>query len=86
MLAYAPQSGETEKIKEAFLRNWGDLMSRVPRTETIVIGANINGNVGGNLGVFQRVHGGKGYGQRNREGNFFSIIRVEGTTHKFISS
>ena len=65
--AYAPQSGETEKIKE-FLKDWEDVMSRVPRTEKIVVGADINGHVGKNPGVFQRVHGVNGYGQRNREG------------------
>ena len=43
-------------------------MSRVPRTEKIVVGANLNGHVGKHPGVFQRVHGGKGYGQSNREG------------------
>ena len=43
-------------------------MSRVPGTEKIVVGADLIGHVGNNPGVFQRVHGGKGYGQRNREG------------------
>ena len=45
--AYAPRSGETEKI---------------------AVGVDLNGHVAKNPGVFQRVHGGKGYGQRNREG------------------
>ncbi len=44
--AYAPQSGETEKIKEEFLKDWEDLMSRVPITEKIVIRADLNGYVG----------------------------------------
>ena len=38
------QSGETEKIKE-FLKDWEDLMSRVPRTEKIVVGADLNGHL-----------------------------------------
>ena len=66
--AYAPHSGETEKIKEEFLKDWEDLTSRVPRTEKFVVGADLNGHVGQNPGVFQRVHGGKGYAQRKREG------------------
>ena len=65
--AYAPEIGETETIKE-FLKDWEDLMTRVPRTEKIVVGADLNGHVKKNPGVFQRVRGGKGYGQRNREG------------------
>ena len=43
--AYAPQSGETEKIKEEFLKDWEDVMSRVPRTEKIVVGADLNGHM-----------------------------------------
>ena len=43
--AYAPQSGETEKIKEEFLKDWEDVMSRVPRTEKIVVGTDLNGHV-----------------------------------------
>ena len=31
--AYAPKSGDTEKIKEESLKDWEDVMSRVPRTE-----------------------------------------------------
>ena len=68
MSAYAPQSGETEKIKEEFWKDWEDLVTRVPRTEKIVVGADLNGHMGINSGVFQRVNGGKGYGQRKREG------------------
>ena len=64
MSANVPQSGETEKIKE-FLKDWEDLLSR---TEKIVVGTDLNGLVGKNPGVFQREHGRKGYGQRNREG------------------
>ena len=37
--AYAPQSGETEMIKEEFLKDWEGVMTKVPRTEKIVVGA-----------------------------------------------
>ena len=66
--AYAPQSRETDTIKEEFLKDWEDLMTRVPRKENIVVGTDLNGHVGKNPGVFQRVRGGKGYDQRNTEG------------------
>ena len=39
-------------------------MSRVPRTEKIVVGADLNGHMG-KIQVFFK---GTGYGQRNREG------------------
>ena len=46
-------------------------MTRVPRTVKIVVGADLNGHVRKiQAGVFQRAHGGKGYGQRDREGNY----------------
>ena len=32
---YAPQTGETEKIKEEFLKDWEDLRTRVLRTEEL---------------------------------------------------
>ena len=40
--AYAPRSGETEKVNEEFLKDWEDLTSTVLRTETIVVGADLN--------------------------------------------
>ena len=52
MSTYAPQSGDTENIKEEVLKDWEDLLSRVPRTENIVVGAELNGHVGKNPGVF----------------------------------
>ena len=39
--AYASQSGETDTIKEEFLKDWEDLMTRVPRTEKIVVEADL---------------------------------------------
>ena len=78
-----PQSGETEKIKEECLKDWEDLMSRVLRTEKISVGADLNGHVGNNPGVFRRVQGGKGYGQRKREGE--TILKsMESTSKHFL--
>ena len=66
-----PHRVEKQKIKEEFLKDWEDVMSRVPRTEKIVVAAALNGHVRKNPGVYQRVHEGKSYGQRNREGEKF---------------
>ena len=60
--AYAPQSGETDTINELFFKDWEDLMTKVPRTAKMLVGTDLNGHVGRNPGVFQRVHGGKSYG------------------------
>ena len=52
--AYAPQSGETETIKDEFLKDWEDLMNGVPRTEKIVVGADLNGHVGNKSRCFSK--------------------------------
>ena len=40
-------------VEKEFLKDWEDLMSRVLRTEKIVVGADLNGHVRKNPGVFQ---------------------------------
>ena len=66
--AYAPQSGETENIKEDILKDREDLMSRVPRTEYIVVGADLNGQVGKNQVFFKECMEGKAMPKEKRRG------------------
>ena len=70
--ACAPQCGETYTIKEVFFKDWEDMMTRVPRTEKIVAGADLNGHVGKNPGVLEEKAMAKG---TNREGeNIFESM------------
>ena len=54
--------------KEEFYENLEQMVTSVPDKEEIVIGADLNGQVGDKRDGFEREHGGNGYGQRNDEG------------------
>ena len=66
--AYAPQVNLSDKAKEDFLKEYEELVSKIPSSEKIFVGADLNCHVGKEAGSFQRIHGGKGYGNRNKEG------------------
>ena len=66
--AYAPQVGESEEAKDEFMEGFEDLILNVAQNEKVLVGADLNGHVGQAADGYQQVHGGKGYGQRNREG------------------
>jgi len=65
---HAPHMEETEKIKEEFLKDWEDLMSIVSRTEKTVVGAELNGHVGNNPGVFRKCSEKKAMARRKEKG------------------
>ena len=44
---------------------------QVPSSEKLFIGGDLNGHVGTTSAGFEAVHGGFGYGSRNREGRKF---------------
>ncbi|ESO12166.1 hypothetical protein HELRODRAFT_152533, partial [Helobdella robusta] len=44
--AYAPQTGELEEIKNDFWAAFSDTISTIPKSETILIGGDLNGHVG----------------------------------------
>ncbi|EYC28674.1 hypothetical protein Y032_0007g3350 [Ancylostoma ceylanicum] len=56
MSVYAPQCGCTETEKEAFYSDY------------ITVAGDFNGHVGQDRKGFERVHGGRGFGRRNQEG------------------
>ncbi|ESO02837.1 hypothetical protein HELRODRAFT_81133, partial [Helobdella robusta] len=60
--AYTPQTGESEEMKNDFWTAFSDTISTIPKSETILIGGDLNGHVG-----FDNVHGGFGYGKRNED-------------------
>ena len=72
--AYAPQSGETEAIKEGFLKDWEDLMTRVPRTEKIVVGTELNGHVGKTQLFFKECVEEKAMAKRTEKGRTFGKL------------
>lgn len=65
--AYAPQTGLDMTEKQKFQEEMEDFISETPN-ERLVIGADMNGHVGREAGTFTEVHGGKGFGTRNEDG------------------
>ena len=77
--AYNPQIGLEESIKQKCCVNMVNWL-RVTR-EKIYIGGDLNGNVGKDGGVFERVHRGQWYGIRNDLGD---VILDFATTYDLI--
>ncbi|ESO04401.1 hypothetical protein HELRODRAFT_152652, partial [Helobdella robusta] len=44
--AYAPQTGESEEMKNDFWAAFSDIISTIPKSETILIRGDLNGHVG----------------------------------------
>lgn len=66
--AYAPQVGLSDEEKEEFWTMFDTLVSGVNGGEKLLVGGDLNGHVGKESGGFSAVHGGWGYGSRNKEG------------------
>ena len=68
MSAYAPQQGSDDNEKEAFRDAMCEYIRNIQNSETILVGGDLNCHVGENADGFEDVHGGRGYGARNEEG------------------
>ena len=65
---YAPQQGLTELEKDRFYDDLISLISVLSEDELVMLGGDLNGHVGRNTDGYEGIHGGYGYGNRNREG------------------
>ena len=65
---YAPQVGRTMKEKEEFYICLEDVLKGVGENEKLIVCGDLNGHVGAEAHGFEGVHGGKGFGVRNVEG------------------
>ena len=74
--AYAPQQGSQEEEKEAYRELMWDYLSNIPDSEAVIIGADLNCHVGERENGFEGIHGGKGFGMRNNEGERFLEMAV----------
>ncbi|XP_047501811.1 uncharacterized protein LOC125047577 [Penaeus chinensis] len=63
-----PQTGETNEEKEMSMENFERIIHDIPGSEKVLVGADFTGHVGKRSDGYQRVHVGKGYAQRNTEG------------------
>ena len=66
--AYAPQIGCSDEEKDGFWSDLGEEIEKVPKDERCIIGGHLDGHVGQDNRVIDRIHGGCGYDERNAEG------------------
>ncbi|XP_070001922.1 uncharacterized protein [Nicotiana sylvestris] len=66
--AYAPHAGLDEELKRHFWEGLDDIIRQVPPTEKLFIGEDFNSHIGSTVGVYDEVHGGFGFGERNEGG------------------
>ncbi|KAL6561231.1 hypothetical protein OROMI_016832 [Orobanche minor] len=67
--AYAPQVGLDVSIKQEFWEDLEEVVERIPMSEKLIIGGDLNGHVGVSRDGFESVHGGFGFGDRNEAVN-----------------
>ncbi|KAJ8709706.1 hypothetical protein PYW08_009710 [Mythimna loreyi] len=65
---YAPQVGCNETVKEKFWEDFDTALMNIPVHEELIVGGDFNGHVGRMRGMYERVHGGWGFGNPNNEG------------------
>jgi len=69
LTVYAPHSGKPEEEKESFWNEVFHLVSCIPQNEMIVLAGDINGHGGSSNVVYDGMHGGFGYRDRNADGS-----------------
>ena len=69
--AYAPQQGCSEEEKEDFWEKLEEYIEGIPRSELLVLSGDMNAHVGESSDGFEGIHGGRGFGRRNQEGDRF---------------
>ena len=65
---YAPQQGRPEAEKQQFYDDAHSISAKIPPSEVLVPGGDLNGHVGRSADGYEEVHGGFGFGERNDEG------------------
>src|SRR3989442_9433167 len=65
---YAPQVGRSIEEKEEFLLSLSKMVDEIVEEEFVMIGGDMNGDVREKVDGYDGMHGGKGFGVRNAEG------------------
>ncbi|VDL75422.1 unnamed protein product [Nippostrongylus brasiliensis] len=65
---YAPQTSCHEKDKDEFYETLDDVIRSVPDDDFLTIAGDLNGHVGTGRRGLERVHGGRGVGAKNEDG------------------
>ncbi|VDL70220.1 unnamed protein product [Nippostrongylus brasiliensis] len=73
---YAPQTDCPEKDKDEFYVALDDVVRSVPDDEFLTIARGLTGNIGTDRRGLERVHGGKGVGVKNENGDRIVDLEV----------
>jgi len=65
---YAPQIGLPDDIKKLFWEDLDMVIQDIPRSKKLFIGGDFNGHIGMDSDGYDVVHGGFGFGERNKGG------------------
>ena len=68
MSVYTPQCGLSEEEKDKFYDELMAVTSKFGDNELVIVGGDFNGHVGKSSEGYEGVHGGFGFGSRNKEG------------------
>ena len=66
--AYAPQVGLSMQEKEEFWELMEEEVAKVPNSEGLFVGGDLNGHIGSERAGYEEIRGRHGYGTANREG------------------
>ena len=66
---YAPHSGRSEEEKDSFYDALRATVAKIADKKLVIIAGDLNGHVGRGSEGYEGIHGGRGYGTRNREGD-----------------
>ncbi|XP_019262178.1 PREDICTED: craniofacial development protein 2-like [Nicotiana attenuata] len=67
--AYAPQVGLDQEVKKQFWEDLDEMVCSIPQTEKLFIGGYFNGHIGASARGYDDMHGGFGFGDRNKGAN-----------------
>ena len=66
--AYAQQTGCSNEEKEKFYKESEQIVLACKAEEVVIVAGDMNGHAGKGIGGFNGMHRGKGYGNRNQDG------------------
>ena len=80
---YAPHAGFDDSVKDLFYENLQWTLTKISASEILFLCGDFNGHIGKNADGYEGVHGGRGFGRRNMEGERILEFAV---AHNLITS